>query len=157
MTAQLAIKPAPIRKRLEIKASPERAFEVFTGAMGQWWPASHSVLGAPRKTVVIEPQVGGRWYEIAEDGSTCDWGDVAAWEPPHRVLLIWRLNSEFRYDAALTTEVEVRFEPGPDGVTVMEFEHRGLENFGPGSDKLLEGMNQGWGEILEGFAETAAA
>jgi hypothetical protein len=31
-------------------------------------------------TAVIEPGIGGRWYEHGEDGSMCQWGGVLAWD-----------------------------------------------------------------------------
>jgi hypothetical protein len=62
------IVPAPIRKTLRVKAPREKAFRVFMAGMGRWWPKGHSLLGAPQRDVVVEPQVGGRWYEVGEDG-----------------------------------------------------------------------------------------
>ena len=68
----------------------------------------------------MEPRTGGRWYEIGEDGSECQWGDVLAWEPPARVLLAWRIGIDWRYDPALLTEVEIRFTPLGDKETRVE-------------------------------------
>ena len=47
---------------------------------------------------VIEPRVGGRWYERGEDGSTCDGGAVLIWEPPTRLVLSWDIAADFQYD-----------------------------------------------------------
>ena len=97
---------APVRKTVRVTAAPAHAFEVFAAGIGRWWPASHSINGAPMKDVVIEPRAGGRWYERGQDGSECDWGVVLAWEPPGRLLLGWHLDSEFRHDPGAATEVE---------------------------------------------------
>ena len=67
------ITPAPVRKSIRVKASPEKAFEVFTAGMSRWWPGSHSINQSPLKSVTIEPRVGGRWFERGEDGSECEW------------------------------------------------------------------------------------
>lgn len=65
MTTAQIIKPAPIRKTSRVRATPQRAFDVFATRMGAWWMKSHSVLQAvhqtPQKDVVIEPFLGGRW------------------------------------------------------------------------------------------------
>lgn len=154
MTATL-IRPAPIRKRLELRASPDRAFAVFTRAMGKWWPKDHSLLMAAHQTpqidVKVEPRTGGRWYEVGESGAEYDWGEVRAWEPPTRLVLVWRLNAQFMYDPDLDTEVEVRFLPRPEGGAIVEFEHRGLEAFGSNAVDILTGMDAGWGMILGEF------
>lgn len=160
MTATL-IRPAPIQKRLELRATPEKAFVVFTEAMGKWWPKEHSIVltlhQTPQVDVKIEPQVGGRWYEIGESGAEYQWGEVRAWEPPARLVLVWRLNAEFQYDPNLDTEVEVRFSPRPEGGTVVEFEHRGLEAFGSNAAEIMAGMDAGWGMILGQFEALAEA
>ena len=124
----LKIAPAPVRKTLQVKASQARAFEVFTAGFARWWPASHSIGKSPLKDAIMEPQVGGRWYERGEDGSECDWGRVLAWEPPARLVLSWQLSAQWKFDPDLRTEVEVRFIPEGDRLTRVEFEHRGLEN-----------------------------
>lgn len=47
------IKPAPIVKRFTVKASRERAFDVFSDGMGDWWLKTHSLTKSGAKTVVI--------------------------------------------------------------------------------------------------------
>src|SRR4051794_8206613 len=80
-----------VRREITVQASPERAFAVFTVQVDTWWPRSHHVGAAEMAEAVIEPRAGGRWYERGVDGSRCDWGDVLAWEPPHRLLLSWQI------------------------------------------------------------------
>ena len=60
---------APVRKSINVAAAPDRAFHVFTEGMSRWWIKSHSINKSPIKEIVIEPRVGGRWYERGEDGS----------------------------------------------------------------------------------------
>jgi uncharacterized protein YndB with AHSA1/START domain len=153
------IKPAPVRRTLTVKASPQKAFKVFTAGIGRWWPASHHTAAAAFKTATIEPFVGGRWYEAGQDGSESDWGKVLAWEPPARLVLAWQLNSDFRYDPDLITEVEVRFLAEGEDATRVEFEHRLLERFGERAVATRESIDSpgGWTAILEQFVAAANA
>ena len=124
------IKPATVRKSITVDAPVEKAFEVFTEGFGRWWPVSYSIGKSALKSAVIEPRAGGRWYEIGEDGSQCDWGEVLAWEPPARLLLAWRIGADWQYDPALLTEIEIRFISLGENSTRVELEHRLLENYG---------------------------
>ena len=47
---------APIVHTVETRAAPARAFDLFTGRMGEWWPRGKTVGKNPAKTVVVEPQ-----------------------------------------------------------------------------------------------------
>lgn len=153
------IKPAPVRRTLVVKASPERAFEVFTAGFGRWWPASHTVSASGLKTAVIEPHAGGRWYEIGQDGTETQWGRVLTWEPPSRLVLAWQISAEYRFNPDLVTEVEVRFTPEGDGATRVDFEHRHLERLGERAEALREQFESpnGWGMLLGLFAKAAEA
>ncbi|HSD74453.1 MAG TPA: SRPBCC family protein, partial [Steroidobacteraceae bacterium] len=137
---------------------PARAFEVFTAGFARWWPRSHSISSVPQKEAVIEPRVGGRWFERGEDGSECDWGKVLVWEPPARVVLGWQLNADFKFDPNVTTEVEVRFIAEGANLTRVELEHRHLERFGDQGEILRQkvGSPEGWGKLLQAFATFAA-
>ena len=66
------ITSTPVRRSLVVKASVEKAFDVFTAGIGRWWPASHHIGASALKTAVIEPGVDGRWYEIDKDGNQAD-------------------------------------------------------------------------------------
>ena len=147
------IKPAPVRKTLTVRASPETAFRVFTEGFDRWWPRTHHIGKSELARAVIEPRLGGRWYEVCVDGSECDWGDVLAWEPPHRLLLAWRLNAQWEYEPDLLTEVEVRFVAIEDGQTRVDFEHRGFERMGAAGETARAGVDSpsGWGAILAEF------
>jgi uncharacterized protein YndB with AHSA1/START domain len=154
------ISPAPIRKSLRVKATRQKAFDTFAGAMGGWWIKGHSLLKSPQQDVVIEPRAGGRWYEIGEDGSEQDWGKVLSWEAPDRIVLAWQLNAEWTYDPDFETTVEVRFTPDGEH-TLVDFEHRDLERFGDKAEAVRgdyeTGMDGGWGELLDGYLRMAEA
>src|ERR1700757_4737 len=79
MTEPVAARANDVRKTLSVDVSVERAFAVFTENMEAWWPATHHVAKQPFAAIVVEPRTGGRWFEIAADGTECDWGRVLAW------------------------------------------------------------------------------
>ena len=150
------IRPAPVRKSIHVKAAPERAFEVFTSGIGRWWPKSHKIGQSELDRPVIEPLAGGRWYELDVDGSECELGKVAVWDPPSRLVLIWQLTPEFKFDPDLITEVEVQFTPDGDG-TRVDLEHRDLERLGEKADAMRETVSGpgGWPALLQLFAQEA--
>ena len=139
------IKPAPVRKSV-------------TAGLGRWWPSTHSVGKSAIKTAVIEPRIGGRWYEIGEDGNECDWGDVLAWEAPTRILLAWRIGVDWQYHRDLHTEVDVRFTALGENSTRVDLEHRLLENMGATAEKAREIFESdgGWTGLLAGYQAEVA-
>ena len=151
------ITPAPIQKEIRVKASPARAFEIFTAGMSRWWLKTHTInpTKSPLKDIIMEPRQGGRWFERGEDGSECQWGKVLAWEPPARLLLAWQINGAWKFDPGLVTEVEIRFTPDGNG-TKVELEHRDLARLGDAAEALREAFQRGWGSLLEEFATKAA-
>jgi uncharacterized protein YndB with AHSA1/START domain len=155
MTAS-TIRPAPVRRSIVVKASLERAFEVFTAGFDRWWPKTHSVGAASQKRALMELKAGGRWYEVGEDGSQTQWGEVMVWEPPHRLVLVWSVDADWNYDPGLHTEVEVRFTPEGDGVRV-DLEHRNLEAYGERAEQVRAKIDNpnGWGGLLRMFAAEA--
>ena len=154
MTAH-TIQPAAVKKTLQVKASRETAFRVFTDGIDRWWPKTHTVGETPLKRAVVEPREGGRWYGLSEAGVEDLWGYVLAWEPPARLLLSWRINGQFKTDLSVHTEVEVLFTDLGDGTTRVEFEHRGLENLGAGGEQARAILDGGWGTILSAFVAAA--
>lgn len=150
------ISPSPVRKSIFVNVSPERAFDVFTNGIGSWWPKTHKIGPADLDRPVIEPRSGGRWYELDVDGSQCEIGTVAIWEPPGRLVLVWQLTPEFTYDPELITEVEVLFTPEAGG-TRVDLEHRHLERMGDRAEAMSETVSGpgGWPALLKLFAETA--
>ena len=148
-----------VRKHVFVQTTPQRAFEVFTKEMGTWWPlVSHHISKVEAKDAIVEPFVGGRWFERGVDGSECDWGKVLAWEPPGRLVLAWQLNADWKHDAALVTEVEVRFT-AENGGTRVDLEHRLLRNYGARAEEMRSTLEQpgAWSGMLAAFASRAAA
>ena len=127
---------------------------------GAWWPlATHHIAEKDAETAIIEPRVGGRWFERATDGTECLWGKVLVWEPPSRLVLAWQISGEWAYDADLLTEVEVSFLPEGEGHTRVELEHRGLDAFGEKMDEVRRSIDSpgGWPGILERFGQLVTA
>lgn len=151
--------PNSVRKLVRVQAPPVVAWRVFTEQMGTWWPLANYKIGKAKAVdAVIEPRLGGRWYERGEDGSTCDWGTVLAWEPPSRLVLSWDITADWQYDPNLKTEIEIRFIPDGRDATRVELEHRRLDRFGPRRAEMrrIFETEGDWGRVLEMFARVAA-
>lgn len=146
-----------VRKSITVAASPDRAFRVFTEGMSSWWPlVSHHIGKVDATDAVVEPFTGGRWFERGADGSTCDWGRVLSWEPPHRLVLSWEISADWQHDASLQTEVEVRFI-AEGSSTRVELEHR-LQRFGDRAEEMRGIFDSpgGWTGLLQAFADRVA-
>jgi uncharacterized protein YndB with AHSA1/START domain len=148
------IRPAPVRKSIYVDVAPERAFDVFANGIGRWWPKTHKTGQSDLDRPVIEPRSGGRWYELGVDGSEGEIGKVQVWDPPARLVLVWQLTAEFKYDPNLETEVDVLFAPEGSG-TRVNLEHRHLERLGETAENLRQAIDSpgGWGGLLQLFAE----
>lgn len=147
-----------VRKSVTVAAPIALAFEVFTGDIGSWWPmASHHIGEADCQAVMIEPRVGGRWYERGVNGVECIWGRVAVWEAPRRVVLVWQLSARWEFDPSIHTEVDVRFTRIDDRTTRVDLEHHGLEAYGADAMALRDTFSSpnGWNGMLEHYAEVA--
>ena len=149
----------PIGGTVTVGVPIEQAFRAFTNSFNTWWPHEYHIGQADMAEAILEPREGGRWYERGVDGSECDWGRVRAWEPPHRLIVTWQINGEWRFDPdpEHASEVEVRFTADGPGQTKVEVEHRLLDRLVAGqaiSDTIRGGG--GWTALLEGFAKAIA-
>jgi len=154
MSAPTAI--APVHKTTRVKAPIAHAFEVFTSGLTRWWPHNHGVGKKPIEKVLMEPRLGGRWLEIASDGEKTTVATIIHWEPPHRLVLRWQVNAQWKADPAMKSEVEVRFTAdGPDA-TRVELVHHKFETMGEEAGASMRNdVNRGWPGLIERFVEEA--
>jgi uncharacterized protein YndB with AHSA1/START domain len=150
----------PVLKTITVKASPEKAFRVFTEGMDSWWPRTHHIGKSPMKKAIVEGRPGGRCYTEQEDGTECDWGEVLVWEPPQRFVMAWKITHQWGYepDAAKASEVEVKFTP-IGASTRVDLEHRHFERHGEGAEIMRTSIDSpgGWGGLLAMYAAKVEA
>jgi uncharacterized protein YndB with AHSA1/START domain len=157
MSASISI--PPVRKTIRVAAERERAFDVFTAGLGRWWPRTHGIGPSPMRDAILEGRVGGRWYELGEDGTKSPVGTVLVWEPPQRVVIGWQISSQWQYepDPDRMSEVEVRFVPDGPGATRVELEHRHFERMaGDGGASMRKDVDSGWPGLLDLYAKEVA-
>jgi uncharacterized protein YndB with AHSA1/START domain len=147
----------PLRSSVTVRRSPADAFRLFTTDMGTWWPLDlHSLAvdtyeGRVRvESLEFEEREGGRIVERMSDGTEGTWGTVLVWDPPSRVVLAWKPNTDDRPP----TELEVRFTSDAGG-TLVELEHRGWERLGDIAERARAEYGQGWGGVLSLYASAA--
>jgi hypothetical protein len=147
---------APVRKTIRVKAPVACAFEVFTSGLTRWWPHDHGVGKKPIKKVLMEPRLGGHWLEIAEDGTETKVATISLWKPPHRFVMIWQINAQWKPDLAMRSEVDVRFTAeGPD-TTMVELLHHKFETMGAEAGaSMRKDVDGGWPGLMELFAQEA--
>lgn len=94
---------------LRVAASPERAFDVFTQEIGEWWRPNELFRlrkGEPGR-LTFEPGPAGRLVTLLPSGESFEIGRVRVWERPSRLVFEWRQED---FEAGQATEVHVHFE-----------------------------------------------
>jgi uncharacterized protein YndB with AHSA1/START domain len=145
----------PVRQSTIVRSDLDHTFEAFVRLIGSWWPIeTHSNGGARVRDVTVEQRLAGRVFETWDDGTTVDWGEVVAWEPPGRLVMSW-------CNTPAPTEVELSFTALGPGLTRVAVEHRGWEHLTaeqlgedcaePGG-YLAGNYSRGWQLVLELFA-----
>jgi uncharacterized protein YndB with AHSA1/START domain len=141
----------PVRKSVIVPATPQRAFELFTAHMHEWWPlATHSVGAEDAVSILFGAGVGAEIVETMADGATSVWGTVTGWEPPHRVAFTWHAGTP----ATEATRVEVTFTSDAPGSTEVLLVHSGWERR-PDSASARDNYLSGWEPVVRSFAEAA--
>jgi uncharacterized protein YndB with AHSA1/START domain len=146
----------PVRKSVRVKAPIAHAFEVFTTGLTRWWPHNKGIGKKPIQKVLLEPRLGGRWLEISEDGTKTSVATIIHWEPPHRLVMVWQVNAQWKPDVSMQSEVDVRFTAESANVTHVELVHHKFETMGTEAGaSLRKDVNGGWPGLIERFAQEA--
>ena len=139
----------PIRKVVRVPLSVTAAFELFTDGIASWWPLdSHSVAGDDAQTVVFEPNVGGRIYEVSRHGVESEWGQITAWSPPDRVVFTWHPGRSSRTQGTVAVTFADAGRDDSTHETIVTLEHSGWERLGEGAVELHRNYDSGWDLVL---------
>jgi hypothetical protein len=140
---------SPITHEYHLKSSAERAFEVYTGRIDEWWDARYTANPETLERVTIEARVGGRLYAEHSDLGKHDWGWVTDWAAGRRLVHTFSLAQDPRHPS----EVAVEFLPdGGDGCTVR-FSHGGWTDANASAREKFGD----WPVMLDRFAAFADA
>jgi hypothetical protein len=149
----------PVHASTLVRSDQAHTFDTFVRTIGTWWPVDPFSAGRELvRDVTIEGLVGGRVYETWDDGTTTDWGQIIAWDPPTRFAMTWNGTPQ-------PTEVELHFSALGPSLTRVEVEHCGWEALSV--DQLAEdcalpggyrggGYDIGWDRVLGSFAARVA-
>ena len=106
----------PIEHEYDVACTPQHAFDVFTGAVTEWWHPAYAMPGLTE--VTIEPRVGGTCMMRLSDGSSYGWGTVVVWDAPAHYAQEFTLAQ----DPDHPSRIDVWFAPIDEG-TRMRFSH----------------------------------
>lgn len=142
-------------KTLVVPIPPDRAFDLFTRRMGEWWPLhSHAVSAhvckAPARAVLVPETPGEAVMETMADGTTAPWGRVTVCDKDRLFAMTWHPGTP----ESQATHVEVNFAATCAGTRVT-LTHGGWGNR-PDGAAVRANYDKGWdGVLLADFANFA--
>jgi uncharacterized protein YndB with AHSA1/START domain len=126
---------SPVVQTVEVQATPERIFSLWTEPDGlvQWWP----------EAAVFEPRVGGEVLLEFPQGNVT--GEVTRFDPPSALGFTW-IRSDF---PEFRTQVDVSISDLGDGRSRVELVHSGWDALPEGHVAEWKPMhNAGWQHFL---------
>lgn len=153
------------RVTIRVAAPRDVAFAVFTDEIDGWWRHGKRYRMGEDSTMRLSPGVGGKLTETVRlrgREKTYVMGEVTVWEPPARLVIVWRAVNFGADDPS--TEIEVLFERsiGHSGEgTLVTLTHRGWSEVRPdhpvrhgeAPSVFLARMGRWWGDLLSSLRD----
>jgi uncharacterized protein YndB with AHSA1/START domain len=147
-----------VRRSIVVRATVAQAFRIFTEHPAEWLPAGHTFIREPQ-SIVMEPHVGGRFYERAADGTEMTRGTITEWQPPRRLAVTWRVGPGWRpvFDDEHASVIIVEFDPAGSDTTEMALTYTHLERHGELAQPLRSAIEASSpDDTLHRYAEVVA-
>ncbi|MEJ2560045.1 MAG: SRPBCC domain-containing protein [Anaerolineae bacterium] len=134
---------------MTIEASPRRVFDALTKEISAWWGAPYLVSEAAQD-IVLEPELGGRFYEVWGENEGVLWATVTGIKWGERLELTGPIGMRGAVQAVVSFELE------PKGnATILRLSHQAV---GEVTKETEENYDQGWQDLigtrLKAFVET---
>lgn len=135
------IRSMHITQEITIQAPRSQVFAALLGDIGGWWGPPHTASAERAQRIVIEPQVGGRFFEDWGNGHGYLWAVVRGINPDTTL----ELSGTMGMDGAVNGWICFELADGPGGATVLTLTH---EAVGTQPAEAEAGYTEGWSEIL---------
>ncbi|MCA9730204.1 MAG: metalloregulator ArsR/SmtB family transcription factor [Candidatus Eisenbacteria bacterium] len=143
-----------IEHEVTIEAPPETVWRALTEDIGRWWRDGFYALGNARG-MRLEPTLGGRMYEHADDGSAVVWFTVIAIQPGRSIDLAGHITVAFGGPTVALLRFEVEKTKSATRLKVSE------SRIGAVADAAAKETQNGWrlllDEGLKPFVESAGS
>jgi hypothetical protein len=151
----MSISQLVVRHEVVVGLEPDRAFALFTGQVGAWWPMNTLSVHGSAGRVAFEGDAANpgappsRLVEHHPDRPREVWAEVIDWAPPRRLRLSWHPGTPA--DEA----TDLLFVFGAEGsMTRIALEQTGWEG-GPDPEDAVAMYEERWPQVLGRFVEAA--
>jgi uncharacterized protein YndB with AHSA1/START domain len=138
-TMPLSASRIEIQVDVELAADPEKIYDALTKEIAAWWGPPYSCVERPLD-LILEGTIGGRFYEIGEDGDAYLWGVVTAKKPNQLLELTGSCGMNGLVHGVYTYELA----PGASG-TQLRLKHAAI---GDVSEQTRADWESGWQDLL---------
>lgn len=136
-----------IEMEVTINAPRSRVFDALTKDIGNWWAFR---VGAKDSKVILEPHLGGRFYEDWGNGQGAIWGTIYYLQAPQEI----RLSGPLGMQGAINSHYTYVLEEVDISTTILKLSHHTTGLLHPNWE---ESHRQGWelllGKFLKDYVE----
>lgn len=127
-----------IQQDISLAAAAPRVFEALTNGVSAWWGLPY--LAPETEDLVLEPRLGGLFYEIWGVNAGAVIATVTALNPNRRLELTGRFHMEVVYGVANFLLIDQS-----DDRTLLQFSYRAIGHLDPEEGSAIQG---GWTDLL---------
>jgi uncharacterized protein YndB with AHSA1/START domain len=133
------VRSIDITHEVMIKATPNRVYNAITNKIAAWWgtPYLYTRLA---KDIVLEPKLGGRFYEVWGTGQGRLWGTVTQIKKNEWIEITGNLGMKGAVQGTICFALEAK-----DGATLLTLTHHAI---GQISEETESGYVVGWKDLL---------